>query len=259
MDSIAIRMTGAALIATCIGLRSPAMGGSLDSPASPTNAASAMYTVQGVYDLLNTRNMSGVTKRVNFAEPGGGPTNGTLRTLDSIMTLVTNRAPVARTGRTVGNATDDDGMLKKGVAWPNPRFTIGTGVDGTNCVTDNLTGLMWARNANLFGTTTWGQAITNCNNLVYGGHSDWRMPNIREMKSLVTDGFYNPSVPNTVGTGKWAAGDPFNSLQTAAYYWSSSTYVGVAGNTAAIFVQDGSAFSVAKTGSYYVLPVRGGQ
>ena len=57
-------------------------------------------------------------------------------------------APVHKTGQTTSYATGDDGDLEKGVAWPNPRFTDNS--DGT--VTDNLTGLIWLKNANCFGT-----------------------------------------------------------------------------------------------------------
>jgi hypothetical protein len=48
------------------------------------------------------------------------------------------------TGATIDCAnTGQDGDLKAGMAWSNPRFTV----DGTgNCITDNLTGLMWVRN-----------------------------------------------------------------------------------------------------------------
>ena len=54
-------------------------------------------------------------------------------------------APVAKTGQTTSYATGDDGDFEKGVAWPSPRFTDND--DGTVC--DHLTGLMWAKNANL--------------------------------------------------------------------------------------------------------------
>ena len=85
-------------------------------------------------------------------------------------------AAVPKTGQTTSLCDqDDDGALQKGVPWPNPRFTVGA---DTNVVTDNLTGLMWARNANLFGVVNWGTAVTNCNNLNYGGYTDWRLPNI---------------------------------------------------------------------------------
>ena len=42
------------------------------------------------------------------------------------------------------SGTGQDGELQMGVDWPDPRFTV-----SGDCVTDNLTGLMWAKNANL--------------------------------------------------------------------------------------------------------------
>lgn len=53
-------------------------------------------------------------------------------------------APVPKTGLTTSYAPGDDGALQKGVAWPNPRFTDNN--NGT--ITDNLTGLIWLKNAN---------------------------------------------------------------------------------------------------------------
>ncbi len=46
--------------------------------------------------------------------------------------------------------TGEDGELRKGVAWPNPRFVSGTGA-AADCMTDKLTGLMWPKNGNLAG------------------------------------------------------------------------------------------------------------
>ena len=58
-------------------------------------------------------------------------------------------APIAKTGQTTSYATGDDGDLQNGVALPAwyPRFTD----NGDGTVTDNLTGLMWAKNANMAG------------------------------------------------------------------------------------------------------------
>lgn len=42
------------------------------------------------------------------------------------------------------NGSGQDGDFKAGVAWPNPRFTD----NGDGTITDNLTGLMWLKNAN---------------------------------------------------------------------------------------------------------------
>ena len=51
--------------------------------------------------------------------------------------------------------TGQDGEIQAGVPWPNPRFTDNE--DGT--VTDHLTGLIWLKNGNPFGTRNWDQAL----------------------------------------------------------------------------------------------------
>jgi len=115
-----------------------------------------------------------------------------------------------KTGQATSKQPGDDGTYKKGADWPSPRFTVGTGVDGTNCVTDNLTGLMWARNGNLGGAMVWSNAAAFCENLTYGGYSDWRMPNIRELQSLVNFGAGTPAA--------WLNGQGFIDVQLD-YYW----------------------------------------
>ena len=55
-----------------------------------------------------------------------------------------------KTGQTVSYALGDDGDLQKGVMWPVPRFTD----NGSGTVTDNLTGLIWLKDANCFGSQT---------------------------------------------------------------------------------------------------------
>ena len=142
-----------------------------------------------------------------------------------------NYAPVPKTGQTVSLVPGDDGNLKKGVASPTPRFTDNN--NGT--VTDNLTKLIWTKNANFPGVQTWAQAMDLANTLqdigpfwpnrvVRDGSKagDWRLPNIRELQSLVDYAFYSPTLPNTLGTGRWAEGNPFQGVQLS-YYWSSST------------------------------------
>ena len=86
-------------------------------------------------------------------------------------------APIAKTGQTICYAdnetateitcsdTGQDGDLQIGVASPSPRFTD----NGDGTVTDNLTGLMWAKNANLAGAMTWSSALDYANNLGLGG------------------------------------------------------------------------------------------
>ena len=117
--------------------------------------------------------------------------------------------------------TGQDSDILAGVEWPGTRFT-GTG-DGT--ITDNLTGLVWLKNANCFGPLTWASALTSANNLTSGscgltdGSSagDWRLPNRRELRSLVN---YEVATPST-----WLSGLGFTNVQPS-YYWTSTTYVG---------------------------------
>lgn len=129
-----------------------------------------------------------------------------------------NFAPVPKTGQATSYSTGDDGDLQKGVGWPDPRFTD----NGDGTVTDNLTGLIWLKQSS-FAETTWLSALEDCNCLNSGesgltdlsAEGDWRLPNIRELYSLVDISQWNPSMP---------AGHPFSSNLSYGY-WSASTCV----------------------------------
>ena len=146
--------------------------------------------------------------------------------------------------------TGQDGELRAGVAWPNPRFVVGTGATA-DCVTDNLTGLMWMREPNLtFAVTTWVGALTNANDTVLCGFNDWRLPNINELESLVNSESANTTIfLNTQG---------FIGVQVG-YYWSSSSLAASAGSAWTVYMGDGSATPDVKSRSYYVWPVRAGR
>ena len=165
-------------------------------------------------------------------------------------TLSTTPAAVPRTGQTNSYVAKDDGAYQRGVPLPTPRFTVGASGPATNCVTDNLTGLVWAKNANIGGAMAWTTAIAYCEALDYGGQTDWRLPNAKELYSLIDLGRYNPALP---------VGHPFTGVQMGGYYGSSST---CADNTAYVWCVDFYALGVCsalKSASYYVWPVRGGQ
>ena len=170
-------------------------------------------------------------------------------------------APVEKTGQTTSYATGDDGDLEKGVAWPNPRFTD----NGDGTVTDNLTGLIWLKNANCFGTRSWNNALSDSNGLSSGScgltdgsnSGDWRLPNKRELISITHDGYYGPSLPDTAGTGNWSQGDPFNNVQSD-YYWSATTNASSTNYAWSVHMYYGYVYEAYKTNYYYVWPVRGG-
>ena len=180
-------------------------------------------------------------------------------------------APVPQTGQTTSYAIGDDGELKKGVPWPNPRFTD----NGNGTVKDNLTGMIWLKNANCTsfysGDSTgqnyrsWNNSLTAANSLTssYCGLTDgsitgdWRLPNKKELESLIHHGVWFPAVPNTVGTGQWTEGDPFIGLQSNLY-WSSTTVETSPGIAWFVNMGGGRPSNTEKTSEYWMWPVRGG-
>ena len=148
--------------------------------------------------------------------------------------------------------TGQDGEIQAGVAWPRPRFTIGTGAE-SECVTDNLTGLMWARNGNLpNGIMTWHQAIDYANNLNLCGYSDWRLPNVNELEGLI-----NADEPNTA---IWLYTQGVNNVQSSDY-WSSTTFAGSTPSAWFVYMLPSLVYFNDKdfSMSFYAWPVRAGQ
>ena len=164
-----------------------------------------------------------------------------------------------KTGSNIDDTTGEDGNLRKGVAWPNPRFTV----NGDETVTDNLTGLVWTQDAYLT-QDDWTGALDYVADMNAGthqnyGYTDWRLPNVRELQSLVHYGVCDPAVPNTEGTGKCTGtGDPFINVQSYGY-WSSTTYAGSTDGAWVVSMSSGVVGYGTKSDYYYVWPVRGGQ
>jgi PKD repeat protein len=185
--------------------------------------------------------------------------------IDSLIVTVNSpsygEALVEKTGQTTSFLTGDDAYELAGVSWPNPRFTDNS--DGT--VTDNLTGLIWLKNSNCGGQMTWAAALNYCKNLASGSCGltdgsavgDWRLSNVEELQSLIHWGYYEPSLPNTLGTGQWTSGDPFTNVQS--YYWSSTTHAEMTEKAWLVSMYHGDVDSVSKSESLYAWPVRAGR
>ena len=162
-----------------------------------------------------------------------------------------------QTGQTLSYDAErngEDGDIKAGAAWPDPRFLVGIGAEA-ECVTDNLTGLMWTKNANSpNGTKQWLQAMDYVASLNSGsglcGYTDWRLPNRKELLSLVDHSTWGPSLPT---------GHPFTNVKTDDDYWSSTTFASDTDNAWYIYMGSGCAYADCKLSGSYVWPVRGGQ
>lgn len=144
--------------------------------------------------------------------------------------------------------TTQDGEYQAGVPWPDPRFSEGNGPEA-DCITDHLTGLMWPKNADLAGSSTWSSAVNYANNLLLCGHPDWRLPNISELASLVN--------ANESDIASWLMTRGFYNVRD--YYWSSTTYY-YTNIARAVDMLDGSIFNYSKSSANLsVWPVRSAQ
>jgi hypothetical protein len=144
--------------------------------------------------------------------------------------------------------TGQDGEFRAGVAWPNPRFLQGTGTQA-DCITDKVTGLMWAKMDSLVAQSGWGDAVNFADNLTLCGYTDWRLPNINELESLVN--------ADAQDIGLWLRTRGFRRV-LSGYHWSS-TSCGAAGQAYGVGLATGDIIQVAWDTSLSVLPVRGGQ
>jgi hypothetical protein len=128
----------------------------------------------------------------------------------------------------------------------------GTYIDnGNGTITDISTGLIWQKcsigqnNISCSGvalTDIWTNAINECENLNLGGNSNWRLPNINELKSLLS---YTISVPPIIDNVIFP-----NS--PSGYYWSSTTYAISNSLAWAATTSIGSVNANNKTNKYYI-------
>ena len=260
-----------------VGVLYAAGDGPVDPPNPPGTTSS--YTLEQIYQRLTTG--AYFAKQSGFTEPASGPGTGTMHTLDQIMVMAQPRAlakRVAKTGQTqcwdTGGAvipcagTGQDGQYQAGIdpavpaifgtayntpAWTGVRFTD----NGDGTVTDNLTALIWLKNANCFGARNWATALGDANALASGscGLSDgssaggWRLPNANELHSLIDLAQSNPALP---------AGHPFTGVQVNLY-WTSTTVDYNTPGVVVVAMSNGAPVGAIKTGFLFVWPVRGGQ
>lgn len=165
-------------------------------------------------------------------------------------------SPCPRTGQTTCHdargspvpcaGSGQDAEHAAGVPWPEPRF-----VPGADFFLDSLTGLRWWNDAGAGGfPMSWREAlafIDRINQEAWGGHAHWRLPNRRELRSLVDHGRRRPALPadlparNVFQSWYWSG-------TSAAIHPSHAWYVDMAG---------GRMFYGGKDQSFMVWPVLG--
>jgi len=126
------------------------------------------------------------------------------------------------------------------LASQEPRFTD----NGDGTVSDNSTGLMWQQQDD-GALRNWESALGYCEDLTLAGHTDWRLPDIKELRSIVDNTRYSPAIdltyfPNT----------------KSSWYWSSSTYAYYSNSAWRVYFYYGDVSLNDKTNTYYVRCVR---
>lgn len=162
--------------------------------------------------------------------------------------IITNLVGLPKTGQTVPYVDYDDGYYQKGSSI-TPRFTD----NGDGTVKDNVTGLMWVQDGAGVGCNSgtplaWADAISFCEGLSFAGYTDWRLPNIKELMSIVDYGTFGPAIDTTY----------FLNIQSDLY-WSGTTTAGFTGFAWSVDFYDGYVSLNDKVSNSYVLPVRSGQ
>lgn len=198
--------------------------------------------------------------------------------LSSVLLLAASgfAAPVPDTGQTM--CYDDAGNV---ITCPNPgqpffgqdaNYTINpqsyTKLDSDGIslpdsatswamVRDNVTGLIWEAKTDEVGihnkdnSYLWQGAqdifIKALNHAAFGGYSDWRLPTLEEMATVVNQSCLLPTInttyfPNTV----------------SSHYWSSNTLVFYTSSAWTVTFERGQASWDGKSSEHYVRAVRGG-
>ncbi len=129
------------------------------------------------------------------------------------------------------------------------RFQTNTTMPSQPVVVDLVTGLHWQGcSAGLSGSDcangnalrgTWQTALTTCSALSWGGQTGWRLPNVKELRSIVdnrssTASFFSDFFPRTM-------------VASNQQYWSSTTISGTPSRAWCVDFQIGSTRSLIKS------------
>jgi Protein of unknown function (DUF1566) len=179
---------------------------------------------------------------------------------------------VLATGQTTASTADKNDSITGAVAVPDDGTSqLGAPLqykeleDGT--IKDLNTGLIWEKKCSKCGglhdvSTTylwsgngsqetiwdWLDDLNAEGGTGYAGHNDWRIPNLRELQSIVDYGLFKPTLDPIFGP-------------TRTDYWTSTTFANNPASAWLVDFGDGNVDSYEKDedGTYHVRAVRGGR
>lgn len=125
---------------------------------------------------------------------------------------------------------------------PDERFIVNAGM-----VTDQRTGLTWSQENVPGGERKWAEAQKACIEFELGGFSDWRLPSIRELLTIVDYERHEPAIDIAFKCD-------------SAWYWTSTPYHGSPGVVAwVVSFGSGNASWLNQDYGYLVRAVRSSQ
>ena len=269
-------VTSVMAVVLAVMMAGAAFAGSLEAPAAPDDPASAMYTLESIYQRLAT-GAAGAKRVGPFAEPDSAP-SPTGHTLGDVM----SKAPAVDNVKGVTPAEVPIGKTFWGLtsgAWGLQTGTMGGVVSNFTCngalspknrwcdqgdgtVMDMLNGLVWLKDANCkanlaginkTGTLNWSDAEKWVSGLKSGvcGLTDgsvegkWREPTKDELTAL----------KNGIDAVLSSSPALFSNVQ-ADFYWSATTTAVNTSYAWPVGLGDGYVNFVDGTSTFYVWPVR---
>jgi len=222
-------------------------GGSLEPPAGAVPGDTRFKTLKQIYEGIEAEFGKISTTAENVEEgvtfwstdtAAWGVQTGTLAAGGGLL----------KTGQITSYRTGDDGTYQKGTA---KSYTD----NGDGTITDNVTGLMWAKDGNGAGcnngaTLTWNAAIDWAEGLTFATHSDWRLPNAVEIMTLMVE---------DAGQGAPYINTTYFPNTVSDDYWSSTSRPSNTDSALCANFSNGLLDNYNKTNSTYVRAVRGGE
>ncbi|WP_308984294.1 DUF1566 domain-containing protein [Thalassobacterium sedimentorum] len=144
----------------------------------------------------------------------------------------------------------------------NHDYGINRFIDnGDGTITDEATGLTWMQSDSKVGMN-WPSALEYAENLEFAGHSDWRLPNAKELQSII-DYTRSPDTTHSAAIDPIFEATPIineGGETDFAHYWTSSTHAGARSSATAVYFAFGRALGFMRdrrSGGIKLLDVHG--
>ena len=115
---------------------------------------------------------------------------------------------------------------------PPEAVLVPSTVEGDDIMTDTTSGLVW-QDIHGGGSNTWLQALEYCASLDYAGFSDWRLPSLNELLSIINDDKTSPAsdFTNVAKMPYWTSTSSMTDPSQALYINFSTGRIGASYKT----------------------------